>query len=101
MSEKQYTPYFQNPLFEHAGKVCENCDKMYECSSKNSSESCKKMKEAIHKFNETCPANAKPISGGACARLDKNGKLGAKIQGVCHVGYSWSAADGKCISHVD
>jgi hypothetical protein len=99
--EKQYISYFQEPLFEHASKVCENCDKMYECGNKHLAEACNKMKEALEKFNETCPANSKPVSGGACARLDKNGKLGAKIQGVCHVGYSFDGSSGKCISHVD
>lgn len=52
-------------------------------------------------LNETCPEGSKPTSGGACARIDKNGNLGAKIPNVCHVGHKFDASAGKCITHTD
>ena len=48
-------------------------------------------------LNETCPEGSKAIPSGACARIDANGNLGAKIQGRCNVGHSWDDRAGKCI----
>ena len=48
-------------------------------------------------FDEACPKNSKPTSSGACARIDANGNLGAKIQNRCDIGHSWDASNGKCI----
>lgn len=48
-------------------------------------------------LEEACPDNSKPIASGACARIDANGNLGAKIQGRCNVGHSWDDRAGKCI----
>lgn len=99
--EKQYKKHFEEPLFKEACKVCTGCGRICECAEKDLAKSCKKMNEAIKKFNETCPENSKPTSGGACARIDKNGNLGAKIPNVCNVGYKFDGSVGKCVSHVD
>lgn len=98
---KQYTKQFKDPLFKEACKVCTGCGRMCECAEKDLARTCKKMNEAIKKFNETCPEGSKPTSGGACARIDKSGNLGAKINGVCNIGYKFDGSVGKCISHVD
>ena len=74
--EKQYKKHFEEPLFKEACKVCTGCGRICECAEKDLAKSCKKMNEAIKKFNETCPENSKPTSGGACARVDKSGNLG-------------------------
>jgi len=50
-------------------------------------------------LEEECPEGSKAISSGACARIDANGNLGAKIMGRCHTGYTWDSSAGKCVSH--
>ena len=52
-------------------------------------------------MSETCPEGSKPASGGACARIDKNGNLGAKIPNVCNIGHKFDSSAGKCIPHTD
>jgi hypothetical protein len=95
---KMYERYFKNPLFE--GECdCENCDKKYECADSNLAESCDKMKEAIKKYNETCPEGSKP-SNGQCKSADNSHYLKSK----CDVGYVWDSTVGslgKCIKHTD
>jgi hypothetical protein len=99
MSETMYKKYFENAN-QFIECDCSSCDKKYECADANLSESCKQMQEAIKKYNETCPEGSKP-AGGNCARVGMDGKLGAKLQNICNVGYRWDGNSGKCISHVD
>ena len=66
----------------------------------NWSESIKKRYIKKFKENDTvcedCPDGSKPV-GGSCARLDKNGNPGAKIQGRCDKGFTYDPKQGKCI----
>lgn len=64
---------------------CSVCEKKDECDKYHEQQVC-----------EDCPEGSK-AAGLACARLDKEGHLGAKIQNRCAPGGTWSDRDGKCI----
>lgn len=94
---EQYKKYFQSPLFECTD--CKACSKKSFCFKENLAVKCDKMKEATRKFNEACPAGAKPRNGG-CANAKNDGYL----KGVCDLNYSWDAAagsTGKCVHNTD
>jgi hypothetical protein len=96
---ENYTRKFAEPLLEGVDCDCESCEDKYKCADSNLAESCKKMKEAIKKFLETCPEGSKPRSGG-CAAADGNSYL----KGKCDVGWAWdptAGSTGKCIKHTD